>query len=86
MAAIADYLKVWHQISNHLIDTADKLVWKWTSDGKFTVRSAYGALHIGSHPIPGYDGDLGAPQGQAFHVARSPLKTVDNRSPTAAWA
>jgi hypothetical protein len=56
MAAIADYLSVWHQISNlQLTDTADKLIWKWTSDGKFIVRSAYGALHVGSHPIPGCD-------------------------------
>jgi hypothetical protein len=29
------------------------VIWKWTSDGKFTVRSAYNALHIGSHPFQG---------------------------------
>lgn len=54
MAAIAEYLIVWHQISNYqLNDTADKVIWRSSTDGKFTVRSAYSALHIGSHPIQG---------------------------------
>jgi hypothetical protein len=44
MAAIADCLSVWHQISNlQLTDTADKLIWKWTSDGKFTVCGGMGS-------------------------------------------
>jgi hypothetical protein len=56
MADIVGYLQVWHQIRNlRLSDTADKLIWKWTANGKFTVRSAYAALHFGSHPIPGCD-------------------------------
>lgn len=51
MTAIAEYLNVRYQVSNYQLN--DKVIWKWTSDGKFTVRSAYNALHIGSHPFQG---------------------------------
>jgi hypothetical protein len=54
MTAIAEYLDVWYHVSNYqLNDTPDKVIWKWTSDGKFTVRLAYNALHIGSQPFQG---------------------------------
>lgn len=38
MAAIADYLNIWHQINEwHLNGTANKVIWRWTSNGKFTM-------------------------------------------------
>jgi hypothetical protein len=56
MAAIVDYLTVWHQINNFQLRKADdRVIWRWSSDGSFTVRLAYNALHIPSHPIPGCD-------------------------------
>jgi len=52
--AAAEYLLVWHAIRDvELNDDPDLLVWRWSPDGSFSVRSAYQALHIGSHPIPG---------------------------------
>jgi hypothetical protein len=52
--ATIEYLQIWHQTTNvHLTDVPDQLVWRWQSDGKFSVRSAYLALHHGANPIPG---------------------------------
>jgi len=52
--AAAEYLQVWHAIEDIVLtDAPDRLVWRWESDGSFSVRSAYQALHLGSHPIPG---------------------------------
>ena len=52
--AAAEYLRVWHAIRDvELNNDPDLLVWRWSPDGSFSVRSAYQALHIGSHPIPG---------------------------------
>jgi hypothetical protein len=45
----------WHVRGLNSRARRDKLIWKWTADGKFSVRSAYAALHFGSHPIPGCD-------------------------------
>ena len=54
-AAAAEYLQVWHAIEDIVLtDAPDRLVWRWESDGSFSVRSAYQALHLGSHPILGY--------------------------------
>lgn len=82
MTAIAEYLNVWYQVSNYQINnTPDKVIWKWTSDGKFTVHSAYNALHIGSHPFQGCQliWDTWAPlRVKIFHVACSTRKTVDS--------
>jgi hypothetical protein len=52
--AAAEYLRLWHAVSGiTLNENQDRMVWRWTLDGGFTVRSAYRALHLGSHPIPG---------------------------------
>jgi hypothetical protein len=52
--AAVEYLRVWHAINGiNLNDNPDRLVWRWSSDGSFSVHSAYQALHLGSHPIPG---------------------------------
>jgi len=52
--AAAEYLQVWHAIEDIVLtDAPDRLVWRWESDGSFSVRSAYQALHLGSHPISG---------------------------------
>jgi hypothetical protein len=52
--AAAEYLRLWHAISGITLNgNQDRLVWRWTSDGGFSVQSAYQALHLGSHPIPG---------------------------------
>ena len=51
--AIAEYLNVWRAVRDvHLSDDADRLVWKWTPDGAFTVKLAYRALHMPSYPLP----------------------------------
>jgi len=52
--ATVEYLRLWHAVSGiTLNENQDRMVWRWTSDGGFTVRLAYRALHLGSHPIPG---------------------------------
>lgn len=53
MMAIAEYLTVWNAVQEvQLNDEPDKLVWKWSSDGMFSVHSAYDALptqHLLAH-------------------------------------
>lgn len=52
--ATAEYLQVWHAISGIVLnENSDRMVWRWSSDGRYSVRSAYQALQLGSHPIPG---------------------------------
>jgi hypothetical protein len=52
--AIADYLCIWRAIQGMaLTEAPDQLIWTWASDGKFTVHSAYEALHSASHPVSG---------------------------------
>jgi hypothetical protein len=36
-----------------LSDPGDTMIWRWYADGKYTPRSTYRALHLGSHTIPG---------------------------------
>jgi hypothetical protein len=51
--AISEYIALWHVIENvHLTDSPDRLMWRWSSDGQFSVRSAYEALHLPSHAMP----------------------------------
>jgi len=50
---ISEYIALWHVIENvHLTDSPDRLMWRWSSDGQFSVRSAYEALHLPSHAMP----------------------------------
>lgn len=52
--ATAEYLQLWHAVSTiTLSDSPDRLVWRWESDGRYSVQSAYQALHCGAQPIPG---------------------------------
>lgn len=52
--AMAKYLHVWYAIREVVLtDTPDRLIWRWATDGSFSVQLAYQALHLGSHPIPG---------------------------------
>lgn len=56
LPAIADYLRIWNATQDVVLnDTPDQLIWRWASDGKFSIRTAYGALHHASHPLPGCD-------------------------------
>ena len=77
---IADYIVVWNKVQDiALTEAADQLVWKWASDGRFSVRSAYEALHLSSHPLPDCDGHLGAAKGEAVPVVGAAKKTLDCR-------
>ena len=56
LPAIAEYLNIRNAIRDvQLGDAADQVLWRWTSDGKFSVQSACSALHLTSHPTPGCD-------------------------------
>jgi hypothetical protein len=56
---IIDYLLIWDVIRQrnfiHALNsgTEDKFRWKWTTDGQFSTASAYRALFIGQHAVPG---------------------------------
>jgi hypothetical protein len=52
--AMHEYLDVWDLVSQvQLCDREDKLIWRWTPDGVYSSMSAYRALQMASHPIPG---------------------------------
>ena len=52
--ATVEYLCLWHAVNGITLNAnQDRMIWRWTSDGGFTVQSAYRALHLDSHPIPG---------------------------------
>ena len=52
--AISQYLKLWDAVReiNLSPSTPDRLLWRWSSDGHFSVRSAYQLLHEGSLHLP----------------------------------
>ena len=46
VSAIAGYLELWDRTQYfQLTDQADRTVWRWTADGKYTAKSAYAMLH-----------------------------------------
>lgn len=52
--ATLEYLQLWHALEDlQLTEAPDRLVWRWEASGTFSAKSAYLALHLGSHPIPG---------------------------------
>jgi hypothetical protein len=52
--AMREYLNVWDLVSQvQLGDSEDRLVWRWSPDGVYSSKSAYRALLMTSHPIPG---------------------------------
>jgi hypothetical protein len=49
-----EHLKLWDRVMQvQLRDGKDRLVWRWTPDGKYSSKSAYRALQMTSHSIPG---------------------------------
>jgi hypothetical protein len=55
--AMGEYLQLWRAVRDMVLtDAPDQLIWRWASDGKFSVRSAYLALHLGSHSVAGCTG------------------------------
>lgn len=53
---IAEFLRLWDALLHiELSEADDRLVWRWMESGCYTSRSAYRALHLGSHPVRGCD-------------------------------
>jgi hypothetical protein len=53
--AIADYLELWDRMNNvQLNDQADRTVWRWSPDGRYTAKSAYTMLHAGTTTFQGH--------------------------------
>lgn len=53
--AINENIFLWHAIRDfQLSANPDITVWRWTPDGKFTVKSAYSMLHVGSTMFLGH--------------------------------
>ena len=53
VAAMAKFIHLWHTVRDiQLSDASDSLRWRWTSDGAFSVHSAYDALHLPSQAMP----------------------------------
>jgi hypothetical protein len=52
---IGQYLRIWHAIEGTtLTDAPDRLIWRWTSDGAYTARSAYMASFQGAWHCPNW--------------------------------
>lgn len=50
----------------------DKVIWKWSSSGLYSARSAYAALTMGQTALYGAKGDMEGPcaaGAQIFHLA-----------------
>ncbi|KAJ1269194.1 hypothetical protein BS78_07G191800 [Paspalum vaginatum] len=56
--AIAQYLQLWERLQGVLLlhSVQDRLIWRWTSNGEFSVHSAYMAMHTGSLSFPRLSG------------------------------
>jgi hypothetical protein len=54
-AAIAEFLDLWEATADvNLREEQNMTVWRWTPDGKYSAKSAYKMLHIGSIPLRGH--------------------------------
>ena len=52
---LTDYLHLWATVKDYqLIDQPDQTIWRWTTDGKYYVKSAYKMMHTGSIAMTGY--------------------------------
>jgi hypothetical protein len=52
--ATQQYQRLWDLVAMETLNgNADRLVWRWTQQGTYSSSSAYRALHLPSHPIPG---------------------------------
>lgn len=46
LQAILDYLQFWNAVATvQLTDLPDKVIWRWTTDGKYLAKSAYNMMH-----------------------------------------
>ncbi|WVZ77498.1 hypothetical protein U9M48_025357 [Paspalum notatum var. saurae] len=52
---ITEYLRLWTLLEEVQLqgDAEDRVIWKWSADGKYSTSSAYKALHLGSVALPG---------------------------------
>jgi hypothetical protein len=52
---ICQFLQVWDLLRSVVLDPlqADRFVWKWSSDGKFSVSSTYRAFFTGAAKLLG---------------------------------
>jgi hypothetical protein len=63
---ILDYMLIWDLMEEvTLTEASDKVVWRWTKDGRFSTASAYRAFFSGQHAIPG---------AKLLHKSRAPAK------------
>jgi hypothetical protein len=63
---ILDYLLISDLMEDvTLTEAADKVVWRWTKDDRFSTASAYRAFFSGQHAIPG---------ARLLHKSRAPAK------------
>lgn len=52
---ITDYLHLWATVDGiQLHDQPDRVIWRWTEDGRYSAKSAYSMMHAGSIVMPGY--------------------------------
>ena len=52
---LTDYLHLWATVNDcQLIDQPDQTIWRWTTDGKYSVKSAYKMMHTGSIAMTGH--------------------------------
>lgn len=52
--AIYEYLHLWVRISEVQLSAAENVyIWRWTSNGQYTSKSAYAMLHQGSMSFSG---------------------------------
>ncbi|WVZ79026.1 hypothetical protein U9M48_026654 [Paspalum notatum var. saurae] len=57
ITVIEEYLALWARLSHVVLreSVEDRVVWRWTTDGQYSARSAYLALNHGSQEFPGYE-------------------------------
>jgi hypothetical protein len=52
---VIEYLHLWTTLNSYeLTDAPDRLVWRWTEDGRYTAKSAYSMMHVGSIKMCGH--------------------------------
>ena len=52
---LTDYLHLWASVGDiHLGNEPDRTIWRWTTDGCYTAKSAYDMMHSGSIRMSGH--------------------------------